>query len=171
MAFAKPLLLTSLFFLLSSLPIYARSNPDPDRLLREADGFAMLYNWPKASPLYAQAEALFARSGDQKGALSARLGRIRAQIDTAAVPKLDTEVEKDMRSTLVQGDAHLLLRCLTTKAAIDQEVNEASARELWERISDVAKRINDKRWQARAEAELGIITFLDGDVATVLARI
>src|SRR5205823_1123556 len=31
---------------------------------------------------------------------------------------------------------------------------------------DVAKRVNDKRWQARAEAELGIITFLDGDVAT-----
>jgi CHAT domain-containing protein len=66
----------------------------------------------------------------------------------------------------VQGDAQLVLRSLTTKAAIDQEVNEASARDLWEKISDLAKRVNDKRWQARAEAELGIITFLDGDVAT-----
>ena len=36
----------------------------------------------------------------------------------------------------------------------------------WEKIQELAKGLNDRRWQARAQAELGIIAFLDGDVAT-----
>src|SRR5262245_55889544 len=121
MLFARCFLILTLFLLLLpfGLPTEGRPKPDPGRLLREADRFAMLYNWPKASPLYAQAEALFTRSGDQKDALSARLGRIRAQINTAVIRKLDNEVEEGMRSPLVQGDAKLVLRCLTAKAAID----------------------------------------------------
>src|SRR5260370_4276226 len=70
-----------------------------------------------------------------------------------------------MRGPLVQADTSLILRYLTTKAAIDQEINEASARNVWERVLSLAKRTGDRRWQARAQAELGIITFLDGDVA------
>ncbi len=30
----------------------------------------------------------------------------------------------------------MMLRCLVTKAAIDQEKNEASARDIWEKILD-----------------------------------
>ena len=59
-----------------------------------------------------------------------------------------------------------MLRCLVTKAAIDQEKNEASSRDNWERILELAKGMDDKRWQARAQAELGIISFLEGDVKT-----
>jgi hypothetical protein len=94
MLFARCSLIPTLLLLLFGLPTDDRSKPDPSRLLREADRLAMLYNWPKAAPLYAQAEALFTRSGDQKDALSARLGRIRAQIDTAVISKLDNEVEE-----------------------------------------------------------------------------
>src|SRR6266568_5672633 len=83
------------------LPTASLGKPDPNRLLREADRFAMLYNWPKAGPLYAQAESIFAQSGDQKNALAAKLGRIRAQIDTAVIPRLDSEVEEYIRSPLV----------------------------------------------------------------------
>ena len=36
------------------------------RLLADADRLAMLYNWPKAAALYAQAESLFTQSGDKK---------------------------------------------------------------------------------------------------------
>ncbi len=57
-----------------------------------------------------------------------------------------------------------MLRCLLAKATLDQEVNEASARDVWEKILELAKGLKDERWQARAEAELGFIAFLDGDV-------
>ena len=32
-------------------------------LLSQADRLALLYNWPKAAPLYSQAESLFRQSG------------------------------------------------------------------------------------------------------------
>ena len=57
-----------------------------------------------------------------------------------------------------------MLRCLLAKATLEQEVNEASARDVWEKILELAKGLKDERWQARAEAELGFIAFLDGDV-------
>ncbi len=119
---------------------------------------------PKAAPLYAQAQARFSQSGDKRNALYARLGWIWAQADTGRAAKLESEVEQRLESPQVQGNAKLMLRCLVTKAAIDQEKNEASARDIWEKILDVAKGLGDTRWQARAQAELGIITFMDGDV-------
>jgi hypothetical protein len=45
-------------------------------------------------------------------------------------------------------------------------VNEDYSRPTWEKIQELAQGLNDRRWQARAQAELGIIAFLDGDVAT-----
>src|SRR6266542_2719849 len=162
---ARSLVITLVPFFLP-LPTTSLENADPNRLLREADRLAMLYNWPKAGPLYAQAETLFAQAGDRKDELYAKLGRIRAQIDTGGNLNLNDNVEEDMRNPLVQGDVRLMVRLLTTKAAIDQETNEVAARDLWERVLDFAKQIDDTCWQARAQAELGIITFLDGDVAT-----
>ena len=150
------------FILLSPLVCVARARSgDPKHLLADADRLAFLYNWPKAGPLYAEAETLFTQSGDRKGVLYAKLGLIRAQVETGAIPELNREVEEYMQSPLVQGDPLLMLRCLTTKAAIDQEINEASARNVWERVLSLAKRPGDRRWQARAQAELGIITFLN----------
>jgi hypothetical protein len=45
----------------------------PVALLAKADRLAMLYNWPEAAVLYLEAESLFKQSGDDKGALGARL--------------------------------------------------------------------------------------------------
>ena len=43
--------------LLLSLIVYSDSRiQGPLKLLAEADRLAMLYNWPEAAPLYAQAE-------------------------------------------------------------------------------------------------------------------
>jgi hypothetical protein len=46
--------------------------------LAEADRLALLYNWPRALPLYLEAEREFRRLNDPKGELDARLGWIRA---------------------------------------------------------------------------------------------
>jgi hypothetical protein len=53
----------------------------PQSVLAQADRLAMLNNWPKAAPLYSQAESLFRQSGDEKNALAAMLGYIRTTAD------------------------------------------------------------------------------------------
>jgi len=138
---------------------------DPQALLAEADRLAWLYNWPKAGPLYAEAEKLFVQSGDANNALYAKFGRIRAQLDTGSLPALSEELANELESPVVSNDPELTLQCLVTKAAVDKDINEASARGVWEKILELAKSLSDRRWQARAQAELGIIAFLDGDVA------
>jgi MoxR-like ATPase len=57
-----------------------------ERRISEADRFAMLYNWPKAAPLYAEAESLFKQSGDKRNALFARLGSLWATADRGVNP-------------------------------------------------------------------------------------
>ena len=47
--------------------------------LAEANSLAMLYNWPRAIPLYVDAEREFRRLNHRKGVLEARLGWLRAQ--------------------------------------------------------------------------------------------
>ena len=155
------------FVLLISLwfPAKARETV-PQTALAEADRLTMLYNWPRASPLYMDAERESRRLNDPKGVLEARLGRLRAQAYEEPSPALAAEVDRDLRNSVVQGDAGLMLRCLAAKAAIEEQVNEDCSRSAWEKIQELAKRLNDRRWQARAQAELGIIAFLDGDVAT-----
>src|SRR6516225_7831014 len=51
----------------------------PQATLAEADRLVMLYNWPRAIPLYVDAEREFRRLNDRKGELEARLGWLRAQ--------------------------------------------------------------------------------------------
>lgn len=129
----------------------------------------MLYNWPKAAPLYKQAGDDFTRVGDNTGQLSARLGWIRSQVESGVSPAITQEVTHDLQNSEVQTDAQLMLRCLVTKAALDQSSNEASARELWEKVQALARGLHDRRWEERATAELGIIAFLDGDIANATA--
>jgi len=148
-----------------SLPSGAAAS-DPQTTLAEADRLAMLYNWPRAIPLYTDAEHEFRRLNNSKGALEARLGWLRAEAYEEASPSFLAEVDRDLRSPVVQREARLTLRCMTAKAAVEEQVNEDYSRATWEKIEELAKRLGDARWQARAQAELGIIAFLDGDVAT-----
>ena len=157
----------TIFALLILLSVPARALAGgPQKALAEADRLAMLYNWPRAIPLYADAEREFRRLNDPRGVLAARLGWLRAEAYEEPSAALVAEVDKDLRNPVIQGQAGLMLRCLAAKAAIEEEVNEDYSRVSWEKIQELAKGLSDRRWQARAQAELGIIAFLDGDVAT-----
>lgn len=144
---------------------------DPTKLLAEADRLALLYNWPKAAPLYAQAASRFERSGDKKNALLARLGYIWATADTGASPALTQEVALYLQDPQVQADPILMLRCLVTKAALDRDASESAARDDWEQVLKLARTLGDKRWEARAQAEISGIMYLDGDVKTAASMI
>jgi CHAT domain-containing protein len=158
----KPLIVASVALLL--LGCSSHRLHDPRRILAEADRLTLLYNWPEAAPLYAQAETLFRRSGDTRNAVYARLGFVWATADTGVTAAVKSEVDRDLLAPMVRSDPPLMLRCLVTKAALEREVNESSARDDWEQILSLARAASDERWRARAEAELGEIMYMDGDV-------
>lgn len=137
----------------------------PKSLLAQADHLAMLYNWPRAVPLYVEAGNKFRAAHNKDGELEARLGWIQAEAYQDPSTALTDEIAKDMRNPTVQANTGLMLRCLLAKAALEEEVNENSSRATWERVQELAKKLGNHRWQRRAQAELGIIEFLDGDVA------
>ncbi len=154
-------------FLSASIPTQSSAKAEAQnarQLLAQADRLAYLYNWPKAEPLYAQAETLFNNSGDKKDALYARLGWIWSQATNGTAAKFKQEVEADARNPLAVANPKLMIRCLVAQALIEQDRSEAFYRNIWEKILELAKTSGDKRWQARATAELGFIAFMEGDV-------
>src|ERR1700675_42587 len=72
-------------------------------------------------------------------------------------------IEKEMERPIVKGDPKLRLWCLVQKGYTDLEINAASAKRAWLEAQTLADSLGEKQWEARAEGELGIIAFLEGD--------
>jgi CHAT domain-containing protein len=139
--------------------------------LAEADRLAMLYNWPRAIPLYVKAGEEFRAANDKAGELEARLGWIQVEAYEEPSEALSDEVAADLQNPVARAKPALLLRCLIAKATVEEQVNENSSRDTWEEIKKLAGQLKKSRWQARAEAELGEIDFLDGNVAAATASL
>jgi CHAT domain-containing protein len=164
------MLITVTLFL--PLVVSGDSRPSgPHWLLSEADRFAMLYNWPQAASRYAQAESMFGEAGDRRNALLARLGYFWASADAGVSPTVVDEVSTHLDDPFVQSDNELLMRALVTKAVLDRNANELTARGPWERILELAKAVGDHEWEARAKAELGQILYMDGDIKTAAGMV
>ena len=128
------------------LPIVARSDSavqGPLKLLAEADRFALLNNWPQATPRYAEAESLYAQAGDGKGTLAARLGYLWSTADAGVSQSAEREIAAYLQNPLVQSDPSLKLRALIAKAVLNRNSNEVAARETWQTILDSAKTVGD----------------------------
>ncbi len=136
---------------------------DPKQLVAEANRFAWLFNGPKAEPLYAKAEQLFAQAGDHRNELSARIGRIRAQAETMSFVDISDYLATQLKTPLVQADPELKLWCLTSKGYTDIEIDPAAAKRDWEQAQAIAENLGKKQWETRARGELGLIAFLEGD--------
>jgi CHAT domain-containing protein len=139
--------------------------------LAEADRLAMLYNWPRAIPLYVKAQSEFRSAGDKEGELEARLGWIQAEAYQEPSEALADEVQAGLDNPAVRATPTLMLRCLVAKGTVEEQVNENSSRVTWEKVQKLAGQLKDRRWQARAQAELGEIDFLDGNVAAATANL
>src|SRR5437867_865089 len=156
------------------LPLAAYSDSPvrgPIALLSRADRLAMLYNWPEAAALYAQAESLFTQSGDRQNALSARLGYLWATADAGVTPAAVQETSAYLKDPIVQTNPRLLLRAFVAKAVLDRNASETASRELWDRILKLATTLDDEPWEARAKAEMGQILYLDGDIKSAAAML
>jgi CHAT domain-containing protein/Tfp pilus assembly protein PilF len=136
---------------------------NPEVLLAEANRLAWLFNWPKAEPLYMRAEELFKEKGDTRNEVYARVGRIRAQSETMSYIDVSQMIETAMETPVAKADSRLMLWCLVQKGYTDLEINAASAKREWLEASELAHSLGERQWEERAEGELGIIAFLEGD--------
>lgn len=141
----------------------AQNANDPHALLEEANRLSWLFNWPKAGPLYARAEELSKANHDARNEIYARVGRIRAQSETMSYADVSQMIQVELSSEPSKADPSLRLWCLVQKGYTDLEISAADAKRDWLEAREIAQRLGEKQWEARAEGELGIIAFLEGD--------
>ena len=75
----------------------AGTSTDPQELLAEANRLYWLNNGPKAAPLYAKAEKLFAAQGDSRNELYAKVGRLRSEAETMSFVDLRRHARRNPR--------------------------------------------------------------------------
>jgi hypothetical protein len=144
--------------------LMAAANNNPSDSLRKADHYANLYNWPSAKPLFLAADRGLPHGSHEQ--LHARLGYLRATMETRSLPELSNYLGTLLHSPEMASNPRLRLWCLGIKGDVDGEMDSASARADWEEAYRVATKLGDKQWQSRSLAEAGFNAYLQGDIAT-----
>ena len=136
---------------------------DPVSLLGEAKRLYWLNNGPKAAPLFAGAERLFADRGDARNELYAKVGHLRSGAETMSFVELSRFIDEQLQNPIVRGDAKLRLWCLIAKGYTDIEIDYRAAKRDWLEAHEIARNLGDDRAVTRASGELGLIAFLEGN--------
>src|SRR5271165_2471329 len=136
---------------------------DPQVLLAEANHFYWVNNGPKAGPLYAKAESLFASRGDARNELYAKIGHFRSEAETMSFVDLSRFLNDQLQNPIMRNDPRLRLWCLAAKGYTDIEIDYQAEKQDWLEAQQIAKSLGDDRWATRASGELGIIAFLEGN--------
>ncbi len=142
---------------------HPEQSTDPVSLLGEADRLYWLNNGPKAAPLFAKAESLFADRGDARNELYAKVGRLRSEAETMSFVDLSRFIDEQLQNPIVRGDAKLRLWCLIAKGYSDIEIDYRAAKRDWLEAQGIARNVGDNRAVTRASGELGLIAFLEGN--------
>ena len=151
----------------------ASSSETAEGILRQAGYFADRYQWGKALPLYEEAEQRFAQAGDGARAAYARLGRIRASVKDQSPERIYDLLNTEIRRAAVRSDSSLRLRALFLKADVETDVDAISVRPFnakqrrrdWEEILALSRELGNRRLEARAQGELGLVRLMEGDPA------
>jgi len=91
------------------------TSTDPQVLLMEANRLYWLNNGPRAAPLYAKAEGLFASRGDSRNELYAKIGRLRSEAETMSFVDLSRFLHDQLQNPIMRNDPRLRLWCLAAK--------------------------------------------------------
>ncbi len=141
----------------------ASHSKEPNFLLAQADHFAWLWNWERAGELYQRAEELAVQQDDKRDQLYATCGRLRATIGSSSILQTSATLAGILRDPIAANDPRLRIRCLASQGDLLREDHPDSSRQAWQEVLELAQRLRDKPWQTRAQAELAIISFMDGD--------
>ena len=151
--------------LLCAMSAVAQSDP-----LSKALEFADLYNWADSEPYFEAAKA--SAGADTRKALYAEFGLVRATMERRVLPQTSEWLANQLRhNPLLQAEDDLRLFTLTVKADIDFEIDALPAKDDWQQVLALAERTNNQKWIRRAKAELGFVSFVEGDVSRALQAI
>lgn len=139
------------------------SSADPQVLLAEANRLYWLNNGPRAAPLYAKAESLFASRGDARNELYAKIGHLRSEAETMSFVDLSRFLNDQLQNPIMREDPRLRLWCLAAKGYTDIEIDYQAEKRDWLEARQIATELGEDRWATRATGELGIIAFLEGN--------
>jgi CHAT domain-containing protein len=148
--------------------VYGQTATD---LLIQADGLADQGIWSKARPIYANAETEFKRLGDHRNSLYAKLGRLRGDVQAGSCTGTREEVVRTLADPNVQNDPQLKIRALALLGNIDLNLNTVAAEEDWKAVLDTATTAGDKKWQNRANGELGLVAGVNGNTGAAAAAL
>ena len=132
-------------------------------ILDAADHFYWLNNGPAAAPLYARAEKLFSDNGDKRNELRAHIGRLRSKAETMSFVDLSRYLGEELQTPLLKEDKELRLWCLIAKGYTDVEIDYRATKRDWLEARDLAKSLGQHQWITRANGELGLVAFLEGN--------
>ena len=127
----------------------AESSTDPRALLAEATHLYWLSNGPKAAPLFARAEKLFAAERDSRNEIYARVGLLRSQAETMSFVDLSRILNEQLQTPIVQKDSRLRLWCLIAKGYTDIEIDYRVSKRDWLEAQDIAKSLGESQWVTR----------------------
>jgi tetratricopeptide (TPR) repeat protein len=155
---------------LRTLPCVALLRPadifahDTSQILARAEQLAWRGNWVEAGLLYNQAERDLEQSGDTKGCIRARIGRIRSQMQHGSCGALLDQINRELTNPLFETSSELKIHALAYKGEIAHQCDLWAARDAWEQVQDLAKETGNKDWEGRALGELGVLAYVaDGD--------
>ena len=143
----------------------------PEAQIAEAERLAWLKNWHRAEPFFAAAERGFQARGDKRNTLFAQIGRLRGQLPRLPLAETSDTLATLLDDPVVQSDPELKLRCLVVKGDVDMDFDVELAYRDWTEALEVAQQLGHKAWVNRANAELGLIAFLQGDSRTSVLKL
>jgi len=142
---------------------HPESSTDPQVLLAEANRLYWLNNGPRAAPLYAKAESLFANRGDTRNELYAKIGLLRSEAETMSFVDLSRFLNDQLQNPIMRNDPKLRVWCLAAKGYTDIEIDYRAEKQDWSEAQQIATSLGDNRLATRASGELGVIAFLEGN--------
>lgn len=132
-------------------------------ILDAADHFYWLNNGPAAAPLYARAEKLFSQNGERRNQLHAYIGRLRSEAEAMSFVDLSRYLGEQLETPVLKEDKELRLWCLIAKGYTDIEIDYRATKRDWLEARDLAKSLGKNQWVTRANGELGLVAFLEGN--------
>jgi CHAT domain-containing protein/tetratricopeptide (TPR) repeat protein len=132
-------------------------------ILAAADHFYWLNNGPAAAPLYARAEKLFSANSDKRNELHAHIGQLRSEAETMSFVDLSRYLGEELQTPMLKQDKELRLRCLIAKGYTDVEIDYRATKRDWLEARDLANALGQVQWVTRADGELGLVAFLEGN--------
>jgi CHAT domain-containing protein/Tfp pilus assembly protein PilF len=151
--------------------VSAQGAPDPAKLVEQADRLAWLKAWTRAEPLYEQAARLFNERGDRRNALYAEINHLRGELPRLPIAEVSQRLAEYLEDPIVQSDDRVRLRCLVIKGETDEDLDPSLSQRSWEEALAIAQKIGENAWANRAQGEIGLSAFLQGDINTSIVKL